>query len=55
LNRVFKGVPVEDTRAILSENPARLYGFDLDLLGPIAERVGPTVDELLGASAGDDV
>jgi predicted TIM-barrel fold metal-dependent hydrolase len=49
LNRVFKGIPVEDARAILSENPARLYGFDLDLLAPIAERVGPTVEELAGA------
>jgi len=40
------GLPEEDIRAILGGNAARIFGFDLDLLQPIADRVGPTVEEL---------
>jgi hypothetical protein len=29
-----------------SENAAAVYGFDLDLLTPIAQRVGPSVAEI---------
>jgi hypothetical protein len=29
-----------------SENAAALYGFDLDLLTPVAKRVGPSVAEI---------
>lgn len=38
----FADVPVEDTAAMLGATAARCYGFDLDALAPIAERVGPT-------------
>ena len=48
LARCFHGVPEEDVRAILSENPARVYGFDLDDLQPIADRVGPRMQDLVG-------
>jgi predicted TIM-barrel fold metal-dependent hydrolase len=34
-------VPIEDIRKILGGNAARLYGFDLGALQPIADRVGP--------------
>jgi len=30
----------------VAANAAALYGFDLDTLAPIAERVGPTVAEV---------
>ena len=33
-------------RRMLAQNAAELYGFDLDKLAPIAQRVGPTVEEL---------
>lgn len=33
-------------RQLLAGNAADLYGFDLDALAPIAERIGPTVEEL---------
>jgi hypothetical protein len=33
-------------RAILGENAAKLYGFDLDVLAPLAAQYGPTVEEL---------
>lgn len=49
LARCFKGIPIADVRKILSDNPAQLYGFDLAALQPIADRVCPTVEELVGA------
>lgn len=48
LRRTFAGVPADDARRILTDNPAKLYGFDVDALRPVAERVGPTVAELCG-------
>jgi predicted TIM-barrel fold metal-dependent hydrolase len=34
-------VPLEDIRKVLGGNAARLFGFDLGVLQPIADRVGP--------------
>jgi predicted TIM-barrel fold metal-dependent hydrolase len=48
LARCFAGVSEADVRAILTENPARIYGFDTAKLQPIADRVGPTLEELTG-------
>ena len=42
----FGDVPVDDTRQLLGETAARCYGFDLDALAPIAERIGPTPEDL---------
>ena len=42
----FGDVPVDDTRQMLGETAARCYGFDLDALRPIAEKIGPTPDDL---------
>jgi predicted TIM-barrel fold metal-dependent hydrolase len=39
-------VPEDEIRKILSENAARVYGFDLAMLDEIAARVGPTYDEI---------
>jgi len=41
LPKVMGGAPDEDVSAVLGENAARLYGFDLDVLRPLAERIGP--------------
>lgn len=49
LARCFAGVSAADVRAILTENPARIYGFDVAMLQPIADRVGPSMDEVVGA------
>jgi predicted TIM-barrel fold metal-dependent hydrolase len=46
LRRTFAGWDEADLRRVLAENAARVYGFDLDALAPIAARVGPTVEEL---------
>jgi predicted TIM-barrel fold metal-dependent hydrolase len=41
--RALENVPELDRRAILSENAARLYGFDLAKLDEIGSRVGPEI------------
>jgi predicted TIM-barrel fold metal-dependent hydrolase len=45
LRAIFGGTDV-DLNQILSENAARLFGFDLAALAPLASRVGPTRGEL---------
>jgi hypothetical protein len=35
------GISREDAATILRDNPAKLFGFDVDKLQPIADRVGP--------------
>ena len=42
----FSDVPEDELRPILGGNAARIYGFDLECLQPIADRVGPSVDEI---------
>lgn len=37
--------PIERTRKVLAGNAARVYGFDLEVLTPIAEKIGPSVQE----------
>jgi hypothetical protein len=46
LRQVMHDLPEADKRAILGENAAKLYGFDLDALAPLVAEYGPTVDEL---------
>jgi predicted TIM-barrel fold metal-dependent hydrolase len=46
LRWTFAGVPAGEMRMMLGVTAARVYGFDLDVLAPIAARVGPTVDEV---------
>jgi predicted TIM-barrel fold metal-dependent hydrolase len=40
-------VPPNEARMLLSENVARVWGFDLDALGGIAERIGPSLETIL--------
>ncbi|HYZ97272.1 MAG TPA: amidohydrolase family protein [Acidimicrobiales bacterium] len=46
----FQDVPRDEARRILGENAVELYQLDRDDLAPIAERIGPTVDEVHGAA-----
>ena len=41
LRAAFAGVPHHETAMMLGGNAARIYGFDLELLEPIAARIGP--------------
>jgi predicted TIM-barrel fold metal-dependent hydrolase len=46
LRQVFSGRPEHELRAVFAGSAAALYGFDLEALAPIAQRVGPTVEEV---------
>jgi predicted TIM-barrel fold metal-dependent hydrolase len=46
IRRTFAGVPVAEARAMLGGNAATLYGFDLDVLEPLAAVHGPVVEEV---------
>jgi predicted TIM-barrel fold metal-dependent hydrolase len=47
LRAVFADVPQTDIRTILTETAAKLYEFDLSALSTVAERVGPTMQEIV--------
>ncbi|KPC93556.1 amidohydrolase family protein [Streptomyces albus] len=46
LRIAFAGLAPQEVAAMVGGNAARVYGFDLALLDPIAARVGPTVEEI---------
>ena len=46
LRRSFSHWDSDRLRAVLSGNAARIYGFDLDKLAPVAAKHGPAVDEV---------
>nr|MDT0663881.1 amidohydrolase family protein [Micromonospora sp. DSM 115978] len=46
LRQVLHHVPEAELRGLLGGNAARLYGFDLDALAPLAAQHGPTVEEV---------
>jgi predicted TIM-barrel fold metal-dependent hydrolase len=43
-----------ETKLMLEDNVARIYGFDLQALRPIGDRIGPTVAEVASPLAVDD-
>jgi predicted TIM-barrel fold metal-dependent hydrolase len=47
LREACAGCTAEELRMMGGETAADVYGFDLDALRPVAERVGPRVDELV--------
>ncbi|GIU88357.1 MAG: hypothetical protein KatS3mg009_2872 [Acidimicrobiia bacterium] len=46
LRQLFWDTDPAELQDILAGNAAKVYGFDLDALAPLAEKVGPTVEEL---------
>jgi predicted TIM-barrel fold metal-dependent hydrolase len=44
-----------EIQAMVGGNAARVYGFDLEALAPIAARVGPTVEHLTAPLRRDDI
>jgi predicted TIM-barrel fold metal-dependent hydrolase len=46
LRWTFHDVAEKTTRKILAGNAGRVYGFDLEALVPVAQRVGPRVEEV---------
>lgn len=46
LRLAFSDVPEDEVRSMVGANASKLYGFDDELLGRLADRFGPTVDEV---------
>jgi predicted TIM-barrel fold metal-dependent hydrolase len=46
LRAAFAGVPQDEVTMMLGTNAAQMYGFDLDVLRPIADRIGPKVADV---------
>jgi len=47
INQVMKGLSEGDIRAMCGENAARAYGFDVEKLRPVAERIGHRMEDVL--------
>ena len=46
LRLAFAGVARDEVQAMVGGNAARVYGFDLGALAPIAAEVGPAVEDV---------
>lgn len=46
IRHTFHDVPEVEVRQMLGTNAAALYGFDLEALAPLVERIGPTPEEV---------
>ncbi len=55
LRLAFAGVPTDEVAAMVGGNAARVYGFDLDALAPVAARIGPSVDAVAEPLAAADI
>jgi predicted TIM-barrel fold metal-dependent hydrolase len=54
LRRNFAGLPDEEIRMMLGGTAAEVYGFDIDRLQAVADRIGPTVAEVNVPLADED-
>jgi predicted TIM-barrel fold metal-dependent hydrolase len=54
LRAAFGGVDELEVRAMVETNAARFFGFDLEGLRPLADRIGPTVEAVAQPLAPDD-
>ena len=48
LRWTFQGIDPGEVQQMLASNAARMYGFDLSALVPVARQIGPTVEDLAG-------
>jgi predicted TIM-barrel fold metal-dependent hydrolase len=54
MRHAFSGVPEDDARKLLGENAVRAYGLDLPSLRTVADRIGPTPDDLAVPLSADE-
>ena len=53
LRDAFAGVPEDELRAMLGENAIAFFGLDRGRLTAVAERIGPSVEEISGSTTVD--
>ena len=46
LQKTFFDIPIDETRRMLGLTAAETFGFDLEALQPLAEKIGPTPTDL---------
>jgi predicted TIM-barrel fold metal-dependent hydrolase len=54
LRDCFHGVPEDELRLMLGENAIRFFGLEREPLAAIAEKIGPTVEEVAGSGSVDE-
>jgi hypothetical protein len=54
LRDCFRGVPEDELRLMLGENAIRFFGLDREPLAALAEKIGPTVDDIAGSDPVDE-
>jgi hypothetical protein len=55
LRLTFADVPERERRMLFGENAAALYNFDLDALRPLAQRYGPTPEQVNAPLSRDEI
>jgi predicted TIM-barrel fold metal-dependent hydrolase len=55
LRLLFSELPEDEVRKMVGANAAEVYGFDLAELQPLADRIGPTVEEIATPVAPDEL
>ncbi len=46
LKKTFFDIPIDETRRMLGLAAAEIFGFDVERLAPLAEKIGPTPTDL---------
>jgi hypothetical protein len=50
LRATFGSYPEDEVRRILGTTAAEVYGFDLEALGPIGDKIGPSLSDIAGGA-----
>ncbi len=48
LRETFADYPEDEIRALLGTTAANVYGFDLEILGPLTDKIGPRLSDIRG-------
>jgi predicted TIM-barrel fold metal-dependent hydrolase len=51
LHTTFGAMPEDEVRPILGTNAAQAFGFDVEQLAPVAEKIGPTLEQIAAPPA----
>lgn len=46
MQETFVDIPDDEVRSILGTTAANIFGFDMEILGPVADRIGPSMPDI---------